>query len=961
MEFRILGSLEVHAGGRRLVLGPREQKVLAALLLDAGRLVTLPRLVDVVWDDDPPESAAKQARNSVSKLRQLLADDGSGPVIATDGAGYRLALGGASLDAQVFETQIAQAAAAAAAGHTGEATRLLQSALGLWRGPALAGLTGQAIEAAAAALEQQRLAVTETYCDHLLSLGCDRDAAAELGPLVASHPLREKAAAQLMLALHRDGQRAEALALYQDTRRVLADELGLDPCPELQQLHQQILTGDPALTPSRPASERSITHPAGDPPVTPPHPAGRGTRAADSPTPTVVPRQLPPAVPHFTGRSSELKALTALLDPDADTPSTVVVSVLAGTAGVGKTALAVHWAHQAAHLFPDGQLYANLHGFGPSVTPLTPAQAIRGFLDALSVSPERTPADLTAQAGLYRSLLAGKRMLVLLDNAHDADQVRPLLPGAPGCLVLITSRSQLTGLVATEGAHLHCLDVLPEHDACQLLATRLGHDRASAEPTAITELTRLCANLPLALAVTAARAAARPHIPIAALAAELGDANDRLNTLDTGDSTASVPAVLGWSHRQLTPQAAAMFRLLGIHPGPDISLPAAASLAGISREAARVALGELTRASLLTEPVPGRFAFHDLLRAYATERAQADDSPEARDAAIDRMLDHYLHTAHTATLVSSHYRRPLTLARPARGTIPEDITSASQAMAWFDADYHVLLAVIALAADSGHHVHAWQLPWAMGDYFRYLGQWRDWVVTHHSALAAAQQLGDPLALARSHDGLATAYIQLGQLEEAQAHLTQALDFCRIAGDRHGEALAHALFAELLALQKRWHEELSEASMALELYRAIGSKAGEAFGLNQVGWAHGQLGDYHEALELCQQALELHREVGSRSGAGITLHTMGYAYHHLGQHAEATDCYRRALAILHESGYRYQQAYTLADLGETLVAAAKPDEAHEAWREALAILDDLGHPDAVQVRARMHECGHAEDR
>jgi tetratricopeptide (TPR) repeat protein len=462
----------------------------------------------------------------------------------------------------------------------------------------------------------------------------------------------------------------------------------------------------------------------------------------------------------------------------------------------------------------------------------------------------------------------------------------------------------------------------------------------------------LCANLPLALAVAAARATARPRIPLIALAAELRDARARLDALDTGDSTASVRAVLSWSYRQLTAPAASMFRLLGVHPGPDISRPAAASLAGISREAARVALGELTQASLVTEPVPGRLAFHDLLRAYATERAQAEDSPQARDAATDRMLDHYLHTAHAAMLVSVPYRHPLTLAPPTRGTTPEHITSESQAMAWFDANYQVLLAVIALAADSGHNVHAWQLPWIMGDYFRYMGHWRDWVATHHSALVAAQHLGDPLALARSHDGLAVAYVQLGRLEEAQAHLTRALDFCRIAGDRHGQALAHALFAELLALQQRWHQELSEASMALELYRAIGSKAGEAWGLNQVGWAHAQLGDYHKALTLCQQALELHREVGSQRGVGITLHTMGYAQHHLGQHDEAADCYRRALAILQESGSRYQQAYTLADLGETLAAAAKPDEARAAWREALAILDDLGHPDAEQVRGKL---------
>ncbi|HEV2373991.1 MAG TPA: BTAD domain-containing putative transcriptional regulator, partial [Streptosporangiaceae bacterium] len=909
MEFRILGNLEVHAEGCRLAVGgPREQKVLAALLLDAGRLVPLSRLVDVVWEDDPPATAAKQVRNAVSALRRLLTVGGPGPVITTEGAGYRLSLGGAVLDARLFETQAAQAAAAASAGRSAEAAGLLRSALDLWRGPALAGLSGRAVEAAAEALERRRLAVAETYCDHLLALGRDREAAAELAPLVASHPLQERSAARLMVALYRDGQRADALALYQDTRRVLADELGLDPGPELQELHQQILTDNPALTL--------------------PHLTERDPQAAGSPRPSVVPRQLPAGVPHFTGRSSELKSLTALLDPGADTPSTVVVSALAGTAGVGKTALAVHWAHQRAHRFPDGQLYVNLHGFGPSVTPLTPTQAIRGFLDALAVPPERIPTDLAAQAGLYRSLLAGKRMLVLLDNACDAAQVRPLLPGSPGCLVLVTSRSQLTGLVAAEGAHLYCLDVLAEGEAGQLLAARIGHDRASAEPAAVTELARLCAGLPLALAITAARAAARPNILLATLAAELHDASARLDVLDTDDAAASLRTVFTWSYQQLTQPAAQMFRLLGVHPGPSISLPAAASLCGTPREAARSALGELTYANLLNEPVSGRFTFHDLLRAYAAECARAEDSVAERHAATRRVLDHYLHTGRAARLLMTPTRPSIAVSPPALGTTPEDMINEDQAFTWFEAEHQVLLATTGLASDSGLDSHAWQIPWTMEAFLNYRGYWQNWMSTQRSALAAAQRLGDPTALASAHTGLGGACLRLRQFDDAHAHFAQASDFYEQAGDRHGQAMVHIHRGSAYGRQRQWRDALGQAMQGLELFRAMGLKAGQAMGLNDVGWWHAQLGEYDQALALCQQALELNRELGNHHGIAVTLHSVGYMHHHLGQYAEAADCYRCALTILHQSGARYRQATVLADLGETLHAAANSQAARE---------------------------------
>jgi NB-ARC domain len=359
-----------------------------------------------------------------------------------------------------------------------------------------------------------------------------------------------------------------------------------------------------------------------------------------------VPAQLPPAVPAFIGRDAELASLDALLHPKAAAagPATVVIAALSGTAGVGKSALAVHWAHRAAAQFPDGQLYVNLRGFDPDGAAMEPSEALRGFLDALGAPATRIPESLSAQAGLYRTLLAGKRILVVLDNAKDAGQVRPLLPGSPGCLAIVTSRNQLTGLVATDSAYAMTLDLLGSGDARELLALRLGSRRVAREPDAVDEIIAGCARLPLALTIAAARAAGSPSFPLAVLATELREATRALDPLNGGDPATDVRAVFSWSYHALTTDAARLFRRLGLHPGPDIALPAAASLAAIPQDRARALLGELTRAHLLAEHAPGRYAFHDLLRAYATELARAHDSQNVRNAAAHRVLDHYLHT-----------------------------------------------------------------------------------------------------------------------------------------------------------------------------------------------------------------------------------------------------------------------------------------------------------------------------
>jgi tetratricopeptide (TPR) repeat protein/transcriptional regulator with XRE-family HTH domain len=667
-----------------------------------------------------------------------------------------------------------------------------------------------------------------------------------------------------------------------------------------------------------------------------------------------IPRQLPASVADFVGRMRELKDLTGLLEPATDEAAgAVIISAIGGTAGVGKTALAVHWARLSADRFPDGQLYVNLAGFSPSGLPLTPGEAIRGFLQALGVRAEQIPQALDDQAGLYRSLLAGRRMLVVLDNAADEEQVRPLLPGSPGCLALVTSRRQLAGLAAVEGAALITLDYLPDPDALQLLATRLGTGRIAAEPGAAGDLVRLCAGLPLALAIAAARAAARPRLPLAALAAELADTAGRLDALEAG-GPASLRAVFSWSTRQLSDDSARLFRLLGLYPGPDISVPAAASLAGTDQPGARRLLRELTRSHLIAEQVPGRYTFHDLLRAYAAEQAHANNSQDDCETAIGRVLDHYLHTAVGAARLLSPAREPITLTPPRPGAALGQLADRGQALAWFAREQQVLLAAVSLAATTGNDVHAWQLPWAMASFLSLRGHWQDWAATQRTALAAATRLGDTAAQALTGRLLANACTNLGDHEQARRHYASSLMLHRQLGNRLGEARIHQNLGVLAERQGRYAEALGHGKQALSLYQESGDRKGEAEALNEVGWYHGMLGDYERARAFCRRSLTLYAEAGHRWKEGNAWDTLGYAEHHLGNLAEAAACYQRALTIFREAGDRFSEALALSHLGDTRRATGELSQAREAWQQALTILDDLQDPSADSLRARLRE-------
>ena len=557
---------------------------------------------------------------------------------------------------------------------------------------------------------------------------------------------------------------------------------------------------------------------------------------------------------------------------------------------------------------------------------------------------------------MYRSLLVGKRMLVLLDNARDVDQVRPLLPAGPGCLVIVTSRNQLTSLVATEGASPLTLDVLTDAEAQELLSRRLGLERIADDPRAAGALIQLCARLPLALSIAAARTYSQPWLSLAALTADLRDARSRLDALDAGHATANVRAVLSWSYDQLDPTAARLFRLLGLHAGPDVSAPAAASMAGLPLDEGRRGLGELTKAHLLAEHVPGRFSCHDLLRVYAAELTQSADTEAERRAATRRMLDHYLHTAHSAALQLRPTSRPLTLAAFKPGAQPESISDAGQALAWFEAERLVLMAATGRALEAGFDTHAWQLAWTLSKFLDMRGRWHDWAVTEQIALAATQRLGDREAQAFAHQRFGYASARIGRYEDAHAHLGLALSIHNERGDHAGQAYVHNSLAITLSHQGRNGEALGHARQALKSYTAADDRPGQAQALNSVGWLSAVVGDHQQALSHCEQSLDLFRDLGFAEGEASALDSLGYAHQQVGQHAEATVCYRQAIELHRQAGSRWAAADALGHLGDTCHAAGKAEEARVSWEEALVILEDLRHPQADQIRAKLRDCG-----
>jgi DNA-binding SARP family transcriptional activator/tetratricopeptide (TPR) repeat protein len=931
VDFRVLGPLQVRdADGRPVVPARRKQRVLlVTLLLRGNEPVSTDTLLDGLWDGRPPASAVANLQSYVSDLRRLIG--GGRDRLRTVRSGYLLRVTADELDLMRFEKLAEHGRDAMRQGRHATAVEQLGRAAGLWRGPVAEGLPiPEPLRAELDRLEELRLVVQEDWVDARLAVGGHADLVAELAALTRRHPLRERLWAQLMLAQYRSARPAEALATYHAVRELLDRELGAEPGEPLRRLHQQMVTGEATLDP-RPG-----------PPV-------RQGIAPAAP----VPHQLPPDVACFTGRTDHIARLRSLLMRTEDGRSGVAgICAVSGTAGVGKTTLAVHWAHGVARRFPDGVLHVNLRGFDPSGPPIAPDEAVRGFLDALGVEPERIPVGLHAQVGLYRSLLAGKRVLILLDDARDAAQVRHLLPGTAGCFAVVTSRDQLVDLVTADGADPLRVDLLTAAEARDLLAARLGARRVAAEPEAVDEVIERCGRLPLALAIVAARAVANPAFPLAALAAELHGNQGELDALGGMGASTDVRTVLSWSYRALSPGAAMLLRLLAVHPGPDVSSPAAASLMGCPTTQVRSLLAELTRASLLAEPVPGRYTMHDLLRAYAAELAGALDSVADRRRVVHRMLDHYLHTAHTASFLLNSHRGRLALEAPQPDVQPEKLTDMTQALAWFTAEHAVLLAVLDVAADRGFDTHAWQLAWTVVTFLKRRMRPHDQIAVHRTALTAARRLGDRTGELVAHRGLGTGYRQLRRYDEATRQFRHALRLLREVGDVTGQARVHLNLAELLDLQQRTEEALDEARTGLRLSETAGDPLTHADALNTVGWYEARLGRHETALALCEESMAIQQRTADRHGEDTTWHSLGYIHRHLGHLEQATACYHRALTLFQEAGDLYNQADTLVHLGDTRLDAGDAYAAEQAWQRAEYILDELGNPKADDARARI---------
>jgi len=631
----------------------------------------------------------------------------------------------------------------------------------------------------------------------------------------------------------------------------------------------------------------------------------------------------------------------------------VVILAIAGMAGVGKTALAVHWASEVTAHFPDGQLYVNLRGSDPAGRPVQADEAIRGFLDACGLPADQIPSNLEAQTGLFRSLVAGRRMLIVLDNALDANQVRPLLAGSPGCLTVITSRSKLTSLAVNEGADLLTLDLLPQAEARALLARRIGPERLAAKPDATARIIALCARLPLALSIVAARACARPGVSLARLAGELGDPSRRLDVLDTSDPAASVRGIFSWSYLNLSAEAARMFRLLGLHPGLDVPVGAAASLTAAPLRDARRTLDELTGTHLLTEHQNDRFMLHDLLREYAAEQADRHESEEERRRAIGRLLDYYTHAGRAAAfLLNPGKVEPCPPTPPLPGTASPGLADWEGALAWFEAEEAALLAAVTQAANTGFEANAWRIAWSLADYLDRRGHLREWVAAQRVAVTAATRLGDLTVLAYTCRGLGRAYTELRECEDARGFLQRALDLYRQLDDRSGEGYSHLALARLHEYLDQYQQAVDEARQALALFRESDDCVGLAKALNATGWCEAHLKDYRGALNRCTEALHLYRLVSDRRGEATTCDTLGFVHHHLGDHSRAIARYQEAVGIFVEIADLYNCAATLIRMGDTYDSAAEPRAAREAWQRALAILEDLGHPSAERIRVKL---------
>ncbi|MFD7243387.1 ATP-binding protein [Streptomyces massasporeus] len=663
-----------------------------------------------------------------------------------------------------------------------------------------------------------------------------------------------------------------------------------------------------------------------------------------------TPRQLPAVSHHFVGRSGALTELGRTLDgAPKNTSGVVAITAISGTAGIGKTALAIHWAHQIADQFPDGQLYINLKGFDTQ-SPVEPEQALHAFLSALGIEVGKIPLYPDAQAALFRSTLNDRRVLIVLDNARDAQHVRPLLPASPTCFTIITSRNRVDSLVVREGVQRVILNLMSHDDARALLVKRVGSDRVNSEPAAVDDVIRLCGRLPLALSIVAARAAAQPQYLISSLAEDLLDERTRLDALDLHEADLRIEAVFSWSLRLLTPHGSRLFELLGVAPGSDIGIYASAVLADVPRSAASALLTELTQAHLVEEYLPHRYRLHDLLRAYAARVAGCDDELDLKPA-LQRLLDFYLHTSHSGDRILDPLRESIRIEENQRHASPS-LTGRQQAQNWFAVEHDNLLSAARYAAENELDERAVWLAWSLTTFLHRGGHWHDYQEIQRIALRSALRAGEKSAQAITHRNLGNALAQLKRYDDAAENHRMALALFEELGDKRGQARVHHALGFLSEKREDYATALEHGQHALTLYRAGEDQAGEARALNAMGWYQAMLGNYEATVSNCRQALVILRTLDDPTYEAHTLDSLGYAHHHMGDFEQAISCFRTAIELYRELEDQYYYAATLHHLGDALHELGNAEEARAAWREAASVLHNIGHSEEEEVSAKL---------
>jgi DNA-binding SARP family transcriptional activator/Flp pilus assembly protein TadD len=954
VDFRLLGQVEVWHDGHLLPLGPRQRAVLAVLLHRANSVVARSEIVRLAWGDrleDRPATVDRMVADYVSHLRTAFREAGAlGQVrLVARRPGFAVEVDSQTVDWHRFRALYGQARAAWQTADLDDAARLLRQALGLWRGSALADLAGRSLDPIRRELDDQRLAAAEDLGRVELDRGRPGEVVDLLSELAAGHPGRERLAALLVRALHAAGRRDQAIAVYQRTRAYLTGDLGLDPTDVLEDAYKAVLHGRPPI----------------------PLAAEPGRLA-----------QLPADTASFTGRRSELADLLTLV-PDISTTGdatggVVMICAVDGMAGVGKTALAVHAAHRLAARFPDGCLFIDLHGYTRQVAPVEAGPALERLLRALGVPSEQIPPDLDDRAALYRTRLAGKRMLVVLDNARTAEQVRPLLPGEIGCRVVVTSRRRLTAL---DEARPLTVDLLPLADAVALFGKVAGAGRVTGHADTVERLVELCGRLPLAIRIAAARLRARPAWTVPHLADQLADQHATLGELDDGER--SVAAAFTLSYRDLTGDQQRMFRRLGLHPGADTDRYAAAALAGLSLARVSRLLEDLLDAHLLTQAVPGRYRFHDLVRAYAADLTNTGDDQDERRAAVTGLFDHYLATAAAAmdTLHPAEQHRRPRIPAPDSPTPP--LADSAAAHAWLDAERANLVAACAHTAAHGWPGHTTRLAAILSRYLDVGGHYLDALTIHTHARDAAGHTGDRAAEAAALTSIGLVYLRLTRYPEAVRQLERALVLERQIGDQVGEArtlsslglveqrlgrfrraaarhrvalsLVHKLgdrFAEAgvsinLAMDERllgrYPAAVDHLLHALEIFRQLDNRLGEATALNNLGATHARQGLLRQAIDEHLRALALSREIGFQDGMAHALTNLGEVYRRQGRYLQAVDHHQQARALFDALNDHRGEAAALNGLGEAELTLGSADQARAHHAAALVLAKRIGDP------------------